>query len=74
MFAIGANVGIGLLGALPAGVGALGLAYLGARQIYRAIVKRRRRVMGQLFELVLNEVGACLVEALPPGAGRDRNR
>ncbi len=67
-------MGIGLLGALPAGVGALDLAYLGARQIYRAIVKRRRRVMGQLFELVLNEVGACLVEALPPGAGRDRNR
>ncbi len=63
---VGANVGIGLLWPLfPVGV--LGLTYIGTRQIYRAIVKRRRRVMGQLFEQVLNEVGACLVEALPSG-------
>lgn len=67
-FAIGANVGIGLVGALSSAVGLLGLSYLGARQIYRAIVKRRRRVMGRLFESVLTEVNACLVdEALPSG-------
>ena len=67
-FAVGANVGIGLLGALSSGVGVLGLAYLGTRTLYRTIVKRRRRVMGQLFDLVLNEVGACLVDdALPSG-------
>ena len=67
-FAVGANVGIGLLGALSSGVGVLGLAYLGTRTLYRTIVKRRRRVMGQLFDLVLKEVGACLVDdALPSG-------
>ncbi len=38
-------------------------------EVHRAIVKRRRRAMGQLFEQVLNEVGACLVEALPSGDG-----
>jgi hypothetical protein len=65
-FVVGANVGIGLLGALSSGVGMLGLAYLGGRQIYRAVVKGRRRSLGRLFELVLNEVRACLVdEALP---------
>ena len=36
--------------------------------VYRAIVKRRRRAMGELFEQVLTEVRACLVdEALPAG-------
>ncbi len=66
--AIGANVGIGLLGAFVSGVGVFGLSYLGTRQIYRAIVKRRRRAMGGLFEQVLAEVRACLVdEALPSG-------
>ena len=66
---MGANAGIGLLG-LWIPVGIIGLTYMGTREIYRAIVRRRRRAMGQLFELVLNEVGACLVdEALP---SRDR--
>ncbi len=69
-FTIGANLGIGLLGALSSGLGLLGLAYLGARGTYRAIVKKRRRAMGNLFEVVLAEVGACLVdEALPSGDG-----
>ena len=69
-FVIGATVGIGLIGALSSLVGALGLSYMGARQIYRAIVKRRRRVMGELFEQVVTEVRACLVdEALPSGDG-----
>ena len=68
-FAMGANAGIGLLG-LWIPVGIIGLTYMGTREIYRAIVRRRRRAMGKLFELVLNEVGACLVdEALP---SRDR--
>ena len=49
-------------------VGVVGLTYVAARAIYRAIVKRRRRAMGELFEQVLNEVKACLVDvALPPG-------
>ena len=51
-------------------MGLLGLSYIGARQIYRAIVKRRRRVTGELFEQVVTEVRACLVdEALPSGDG-----
>lgn len=69
-FAIGANVGIGLIGVLSSVVGALGLSFIGARQVYRAIVKRRRRVMGGLFDQVVNEVRGCLVdEALPSGDG-----
>ena len=70
-FAVGAIEGIGLLGALSSGVGMLGLAYLGTRQLYRAIVKRRRRSLGGLFEQVLVEVSDCLVdEALPSGDGQ----
>ena len=67
--AIAGNAGIGLLGLLfPVGI--LGLTYVGTRALYQAVVRRRRRAMGQLFEQVLNEVGACLVEkALPSGAG-----
>ena len=69
-FSVGANVGIGLLGALSSTVGLLGLSYIGTRQLYRAIVKRRRRATGGLFEQVLVEVKACLVdEALPSGDG-----
>ncbi len=57
-FTIGANVGIGLLGALSSAVGLLGLSYLGTRQLYRAIVKMRRRAIGGLLEQALVEVRA----------------
>ncbi len=63
---IGANVGIGLLGAVASGLGVLGLAYLGTRGIYRAVVKRRRTAMDRLFEVALAEVRACLVDEVPP--------
>ena len=69
-FSIGANIGIGLLGALSSAVGLVGLSFIATRQLYRAIVKRRRRSMGGLFEQVVAEVRACLVdEALPSGEG-----
>ena len=69
---VGLGVGLNVLGSalfatlFPLGV--VGLTYMGAREIYRAIVKRRRRAMGELFEQVLTEVRACLVDdVLPPG-------
>jgi len=69
---VGLGVGINVLGSalfatlFPLGV--VGLTYVGSREIYRAIVKRRRRAMGELFEQVFDEVKACLVDlALPPG-------
>lgn len=71
---VGFGVGFGLnvlgsaLFATLFPVGVVGLSYIGSRAIYRAIVKRRRSAMGELFQQVFNEVKACLVDlALPPG-------
>ncbi len=48
----------------------MSLAYFGARAVYRAIVKKRRRVLGDLFGKVFAEVEACSVdEGPPPGDG-----
>ncbi|MCH7856631.1 MAG: hypothetical protein IIB37_07755 [Gemmatimonadetes bacterium] len=68
-FGIGFGVGMGLplglgffgsaLVATAFPVGLVGLSYIGARQIYRAVTKSRRRVMGELFDKILAEVIAC---------------
>ena len=74
---VGIGMGLPLAGFLGLGgsllaaafpLGALGLSYIGGRQIYRAITKKRRRVMGELFDKILAEVLAC-VEARAVGGG-----
>ena len=90
-FGIGFGVGMGLplglgffgsaLVATAFPVGLVGLSYIGARQIYRAVTKSRRRVMGELFDKILAEVLACVAdravegaktpEQLPPGSTED---
>ncbi len=83
---VGVGVGLPLAGYLGLGgsllaaafpLGFLGLSYIAARAIYRAIVNRRRTVMSELFDKMLAEVLACVddraVEGgeapgqLPPG-------
>lgn len=68
----GVSFGLNVLGSalfatlFPLGV--VALSFIGSRAIYSAIVKKRRRAMGELFEQVFNEVKACLADlALPPG-------
>jgi hypothetical protein len=71
---VGLGVGLEVLGSalfatlFPMGV--VGLSYIGARQIYRAVTKGRRRAMERLFEHVLAEVQACLVEKELPSGDR----
>ena len=55
-----------LAAAFPLGV--LGLSYIGAREIYRAVTKRRRSVMGGLFDKILAEVHACIENRAVEGA------
>ncbi len=66
---VGLGVGLPLAGFLGLGgsllavafpLGALGLSYIGAREIYRAIVNKRRLVMGELFDKILAEVLTCV--------------
>jgi hypothetical protein len=69
-FGIGAGMGVGLpiglklLGsvafAIAAPVGVMGLAYLGSRAIYRAIVRRRRQAISHLFDRVVREAEASI--------------
>ena len=59
----------------------MGLAYIGAREIYRRVVSKRRLAMGELFDKILAEVYACVedrvVESgktpqqLPPASTED---
>ena len=74
---VGVGMGLPLAGFLGPGgsllaaafpLGALGVSYIGGRQIHRAITKKRRRVMGELFDKILAEVLAC-VEARAVGGG-----
>jgi len=72
---IGGGVGMGL--GLPLGIevfgsalfavafpiGILGLTYIGAREIYRTVVKSRRRKMAVLLDAVAQEVTECIAEA-----------
>jgi len=69
----GGGLGVGLGMGLPLGlavfgsalvatmfpIAVIGLSYIGARQIYRAITKKRREVMNELFDKILAEVHAC---------------
>ena len=47
-----------LTAAFPLGV--LGLSYFGARQVFRATIRRRRSAMGELFDKILAEVLNCV--------------
>ncbi len=78
----GFGVGVGLGMGLPLGLalfgsalfatvfpfGAIGLSYIGEREIYRAITKKRRSVMGELFDKILAEVHACVKDRSVEGA------
>ena len=62
---------LGLGGSLLAAafpLGALGLAYIGARGVYRATTRKRRSVMGELFDKILAEVLACVENRAVDGA------
>ena len=69
---VGMPLGLGVFGsallatAFP--FGAIGLSYIGAREIYRRVTGRRRRVMNQLFDRILAEVLACVEERAVEGA------
>jgi hypothetical protein len=68
------SIGLGVGVALPVGLGVFGsvlvataftlgvicLSYIGAREIYRKVTGRRRRVMNELFDKILGEVLACV--------------
>ena len=78
----GGGLGVGLGMGLPLGlavfgsalvatvfpVAVIGLSYVGARQIYRAVTTRRREVMGELFDKILAEVHACVGDRAVEGA------
>jgi hypothetical protein len=84
----GAGVGVGLGVGIPAGtalgsvlfgiafpVGMIGLTYLSARSIYRALVRRRRSVLTNLMERITAEVRSAIADrALPEGAPEPRER
>lgn len=87
----GAGLGLGLGLALPLGlevlgstllavagpIGMVGLTYLASREIYRGVVRRRRRVFSELFDTAVAEARASIASktggdgtaagALPPG-------
>ena len=68
---VGLPLGLGVFGsalvatAFP--LGFLGLTYIGAREIYRRVTDRRRRVMNELFDKILAEVLACVAERAVQG-------
>ena len=64
---VGVPIGINVLGsvlfAAAAPVGVVGLTYVGCRAIYRALVRRRSRVLADLVGRAAEEVRACIAEA-----------
>ena len=59
---VGLSLGSALLATLfPLGV--VGLSYMGCREIYRAVVRKRRRVISEMMERVTSEVTACIASA-----------
>ncbi|HSM06965.1 MAG TPA: hypothetical protein VK858_20225 [Longimicrobiales bacterium] len=71
----GIGLGVGLPVAISAGAGLLavavpaatmGVAFLGARQIYRHVVARRRRALAELLETVADVAREHIPGALPP--------
>lgn len=75
--AVGTVFGVGLAGVTHWAVGplvplaAMSLAYFGARAVYRAIVKKRRRVLGDLMGPVLSEAEACVITTIPEDDAAD---
>jgi hypothetical protein len=81
-FGLGAGLGLGIpigvevlgsaLFAVAAPLGVLGISFVGARAIYRGIVRRRNRAVNELFDLTVTEARDCIaaagVEALDAGA------
>jgi len=72
----GVGGGLGLGAGLPMGIaagsalltalfplGIIGLSYMGAKEIYRAVVKRRRTAVSELMDRVSSEVTACIASA-----------
>lgn len=66
---MGFGIGIGLevlgsaLFAVAFPIGVFGLTFMGAREIYRAVVKSRRRKMAGLLDAISREVTDCIAEA-----------
>jgi hypothetical protein len=72
---VGMPIGIEVLGsaafAIAFPLGTVAIAYIGARAVYRGIVKRRRSVVGALFDRVVEEARASIDagrDALPPAS------
>jgi hypothetical protein len=50
-------------------LGTVAIAYIGAREVYRGIVRRRRSVVGALFDRVVEQARSSIDsgrDALPP--------
>jgi hypothetical protein len=77
-FGVGLPVGLEVLGSVAAAVafpvGMIGLTWLGARAVFRRVVRKRRTVLASLMDSVVQEVRASIrrQERLdaPPGEGR----
>lgn len=77
---VGAGVGVGVGVGLPLGlkvlgsavfaasfpVGIAGVSYVACREIYRRVVRQRRRVISQLFDLVVAEAEGSIAKPLSP--------
>jgi hypothetical protein len=63
-------LGSGLL-AVAFPVGAVALSFLGAREIFRRLVRRRRSLIAELVDQLGREAEACIAEAAQAEAGFD---
>lgn len=76
--AVGLPVALEVLGSglLAVGfpVGAIALSYLGGREIFRRIVRRRRSVIAELADQLAREAEACIAEAAEGGEAQDEVR
>ncbi len=63
---VGLPIGIELLGSalfsVAAPLGFVALTYVGTREIYRAVVRSRRRLSSKLLDGIVEEVEACMSE------------
>lgn len=67
---VGVPIGMNVLGSVlfawAAPLGVTALTYIGCREVYRRMVAKRRRVAGELFDLVVTEAQASIDAATPP--------
>ncbi len=74
-FGFGLPIGLAVFGSgvLAAGfpLGALALSYLGGREVFRRVVRKRRSVIAELADQLTREAEACIAEAAEGGEGRD---